>query len=69
LAGDAEWHARMPRGVGRGDPAWQAWRDQFRAWCDDRGTDPVDLIRLRRAVKLRQWRAECEAAGETWEGD
>jgi hypothetical protein len=44
------WWDVMPRG---GSPAeLDEWRAGFRAWCDQRGTNPLELLKLKRDVKL-----------------
>jgi hypothetical protein len=51
IAGSHQWTDVMPWG-GKGDPEWERWSAGFRAWCADRGTDPVELLRLRCAAKV-----------------
>jgi hypothetical protein len=69
LAAAQPWWDRL-RAIraGRGDPAWEAWNRGFTAWCEQHGTDAVELIRLRGKLRMRRLRAECEAAGGTWRG-
>lgn len=52
IAGSIAWHGVCPPRCGRGDPEWDEWRSRFDAWCKDRGTDPLALLRLRRDTKL-----------------
>jgi hypothetical protein len=50
IAGSIAWHEIAPYPPGTAE--WDKWLGDFRAWCAARGTDPVELVRLRVAVKL-----------------
>jgi hypothetical protein len=48
LAGAEHWRAIMPP-MTPDRAAHTAWMDQYRAWCLENGTNPLELIRMARA--------------------
>jgi hypothetical protein len=54
IEGSYMWHAAMP-GYGASREERERWRLGYHRWCADRGTDPLHVIRLRRAAKMQNW--------------
>jgi hypothetical protein len=68
-----EWRRSHPRPpVSESDEAslqaWQAWRDQYKAWMDEQGTsfDELDRLQHRRTTGNLRWVAVEE--GREWGG-
>lgn len=53
LAAAERWWGRSPPAGAENRAEYEVWLARFHAWCEENGTNPLELLRMRRDLRMK----------------